>query len=276
MSTISTGKRTTAGLVANNSADKTIVRPKQKDKLTEKRNMQISSVSQTCLFLHCQVNQVYTKFLIDTGSPVSLISLETFDKLKLESKLNRIDSIFTTANGNKLNAKGKCSIDINIGSCTIKQELIVADIKGSSGILGMDFLNENEIDIQIKSQSLRINDQNIPLYKEISSQCARIQINRKVSIPPYSEIIIEGHQMEQIRNNVGIVEPLDWVKTRGIIVAKSLVDTENKIYLSVMNLSSKPVKLKQGIDIVNLTVIDNIYCDSYQDLVKHAKRKQVN
>ena len=146
---------------------------------------------------------------------------------------------------------------------SIKRELIVADIKGSSGILGMDFLNENEIYIQIKSQSLRINDQNIPLYKEISSQCARIQINRKVSIPPYSETIIEGHQKEQLRDNVGIVEPLDWVKTRGIIVAKSLVDTENKIYLSVMNLSSKPVKLKQGIDIANLTV-------------KHAKRKQVN
>ena len=103
MSTISTGKRTTAGLVVNTSADKPIVRPKQKEKLTKTRNMQISSVSQTCLLLHCQVNQVYTKFIIDTGSPVSLISLETFDKLKLESKLNRIDSIFTIANGNKLN-----------------------------------------------------------------------------------------------------------------------------------------------------------------------------
>ena len=64
---------------------------------------------------------------------------------------------------NLINDKGKCSIDINIGPCTIKQELIVADITGPSGILGMDFLNENEIDIQIKSQSLRINDQNIPL-----------------------------------------------------------------------------------------------------------------
>lgn len=142
------------------------------------------------------------------------------------------------------------------------QELIVADIKGFSGILGMNFFHENEIDIQIRSQSLRIKDQSIPLYKETSSQCSIIQIAKQVSIPPFSEKVIEGYAKDSFVENVGIIEPLDWVKSKGMIVAKSIVDTENKIYLAIMNLNSKPVKLKQGSNIANLMTIDNVFYDN--------------
>ncbi|CAC5365138.1 unnamed protein product [Mytilus coruscus] len=145
------------------------------------------------------------------------------------SQLISLDSILTTANGNALSVKGKCILNIAIGPLLVKQEVIVADIKGSSGILGINFFEQNEIDIQVKSQCLSINGQSIPLFKENSSQCSRIQIARQVSIPANSEMIIEASKRDSFLDDIGIIEPLDWVKSKGLLVAKSLVDTENTI-----------------------------------------------
>lgn len=64
--------------------------------------------------------------------------------------------------------KRKIHLNIAIGPLLFKQEAIVADIKGSSRILGMNFCQPNEIVIQIKSQCLSINGQSIPLFEDNS------------------------------------------------------------------------------------------------------------
>ncbi|VDI77114.1 Hypothetical predicted protein [Mytilus galloprovincialis] len=191
-----------------------------------------------------------------------------------------LDSILTTANGNALSVKGKCILNIAIGPLLVKQEVIVADIKGSSGILGMNFFEQNEIDIQIKSQCLSINGQSIPLFKENSSQCSRIQIARQVSIPANSEMIIEASKRDSFVDGIGIIEPLEWVKSKGLLVAKSLVDTENTIYLAIMNLNSKSVKLKQGEQIAHLMTIEQVFdednVESQTDSKSNDISEQVN
>lgn len=248
MSIEQSGKRLKADLEANTSAVKNLERPQTKiESLISDpiKRVQINLVDQNCLFAFCKIDEIDVKFLVDTGSPVSLISFDTFEKLKLSSQLISLDSILTTANGNALSVKGKCILNIAIGPLLVKQEVIVADIKGSSGILGMNFFEQNEIDIQIKSQCLSINGQSIPLFKENSSQCSRIQIARQVSIPANSEMIIEASKRDSFVDGIGIIEPLEWVKSKGLLVAKSLVDTENTIYLAIMNLNSNQSNLNK-------------------------------
>lgn len=89
------GKLRKAELAADNSATKSLDRPTQKSECcnsVKTEQVQINLVKETCLFADCQINNVEVKFLVDTGSPVSLISNETFDKLKLDSPLNKISS----------------------------------------------------------------------------------------------------------------------------------------------------------------------------------------
>ncbi|CAC5404125.1 unnamed protein product [Mytilus coruscus] len=190
------------------------------------------------------------------GIKIARQTESAINKLKLSSQLISLDNILTTGNGNALSVKGKCILNIAIGPLLVKQEVIVADIKGSFGILGMNFFEQNEIHIQIKSQCLSTNSQNIPLFKENSSQCPRIQIARQVSIPANSEMISEASKRDSFVDDIGIIEPLDWVKSKGLLVAKTLVDTENTIYLATMNLNSKSVKLKQGEQIAHLMTIE--------------------
>ncbi|CAC5389606.1 unnamed protein product [Mytilus coruscus] len=123
----------------------------------------------------------------------------------------------------------------------------------------MNFFEQNEIDIQIRSQCLSIKGQSIPLFKENSSQCSRIQIARQISIPANSDVIIEASKRDSFVDDIGIIEPLDCVKSKGLLVAKSLVDTENTIYLAIMNLNSKSVKFKQGEQIAHLMTIEQVF-----------------
>ncbi|XP_071139789.1 uncharacterized protein [Mytilus edulis] len=187
-----------------------------------------------------------------------------------------LDSILTTANGNALSVKGKCILNIAIGPLFVKQEVIVADIKGSSGILGMNFFEQNEINIQIKSQCLSINGQSIPLFKENSSQCSSIQIARQVSIPANSEMIIEASKRDSFVDGFGIIEPLEWVKSQGLLVAKSLVDVENTIYLAIMNLNSKSVKLKQGEQIAHLMKIEQVFDEDNSESQTDSKSNDIS
>ncbi|CAC5364025.1 unnamed protein product [Mytilus coruscus] len=74
-----------------------------------------------------------------------------------------------------------------------------------------------------------------------------------------SERIIEASKRDSFVDDIGIIEPLDWVKSKGLLVAKSLVDTENTIYLAIMNLNSKSVKLKQCEQIAHLMTIEQVF-----------------
>ncbi|VDI00611.1 Hypothetical predicted protein [Mytilus galloprovincialis] len=68
-----------------------------------------------------------------------------------------------------------------------------------------------------------------------------------------------GRGRDSFVDGIGIIEPLEWVKSKGLLVAKSLVDTENTIYLAIMNLNSKSVKLKQGEQIAHLMTIEQVF-----------------
>lgn len=94
------------------------------------------------MFAQCTINEIKCKLLIDTGSPVSLLSKEVFEKFKI-SQLEEIESTMTTANGNELKVKGKCHLPIKMEHFKFKQDMIVADLDGISGILGMDFFEKN-------------------------------------------------------------------------------------------------------------------------------------
>lgn len=224
------------------------------------------------MFAQCTINEIKCKLLIDTGSPVSLLSKEVFEKFKI-SQLEEIESTMTTANGNELKVKGKCHLPIKMEHFKYKQDMIVADLDGISGILGMDIFEKNNINIHIKSQSLEKDGNTIPLYKEFSSHCSRIQVLEKTSISPYTEKIVKGVTVEAFSSKVGVVEPMKWIQQKGLLVPKILVDKDN-IYLSVWNLNSKTVKLKTGSSLANLYSVDKIISEEFEPEVEQISNTQ--
>ncbi|XP_021375759.1 uncharacterized protein LOC110464694 [Mizuhopecten yessoensis] len=117
---------------------------------TEKQETVSSQVRQTlhdvysdmgCLYTDVQVHNVTCMMLIDTGSPVSVLSYAEFSKLGLdELSLQRFETNITTADGNQVEVKGCIPLVFEMGSNTFEQIFVVATVDNLSGMLGMDFL----------------------------------------------------------------------------------------------------------------------------------------
>lgn len=200
-----------------------------------------------CLYAEAQVKEQFCRMLIDTGSPVSIIAYADFLKLGLEEmSLQKIETSLTTVDGNKLDVKGYVTLEFRMNSLKFEQGFVVAALDNLSGILGMDFLERYEGDIQINRQMLKTSQGKVNLFKHKTYSCARIRLQNKVVVPANSETFLECRTDRCFSDPIGIVEPIKSLSSRGAIVAKSLVQpTNDKIILSVLNLGKKDLSLEQ-------------------------------
>ena len=213
-----------------------------------------------CLFADVQIQDGKVNLLVDTGSSVSLLSYETFCKLGLsEGSLTKFENELFAADGKSLDIKGCATLEFVCCSFRFEQNFVVASLDYLSGILGMDFLQKYKADLQISRQTLKTSQGKIRVSKQKVYNCARIRTCEKTVVPPNSEVFVECQSDRQLSDSVGLVEPAKYLKSKGVLVAKSLVNPNNdKVVLSVLNLSKKPVKLEPEAIIGKINTVDGI------------------
>lgn len=108
----------------------------------------------SCMFVKAQIGNKTLQFLIDTGSPVSVLKKNIHDNLQLNSLLTSADKVLYTANGNRLEIFGKSKIEFVVGNYKLEQEFIIGNFDSIDGILGTDFLEKNDCDIMIRKKKL--------------------------------------------------------------------------------------------------------------------------
>lgn len=132
------------------------------------------------MFATVTVEERNCRFLVDTGSSVSILAKNIFDSLGGDtSQLKEVAQTLTTADGRTMKVLGSTEFAITIGSYETQLSLMIADINGLDGILGMDFLSEPEITINVGQCKLHINGQTITLFRETKFRCARVKLGRK-------------------------------------------------------------------------------------------------
>ena len=129
------------------------------------------------------------------------------------------------------------------------QKMVIADID-ISGVLGYDFLYENAVSINIRDGSLALNGDMIQceLESELPS-VFRVTLSETVTIPPNSEIIVQGKINDKSNNLThAIVEPTSsQLSNRGILIAKTLVDVHTgELPLRLANTSNDSQKIYSG------------------------------
>ena len=100
-------------------------------------------INGSCYYVNGKVESYRGKFLIDTGSSISVIATKAIEHLNSDIHIQPTERKVHTANGGLLNIKGICCPEIQLDHLTFKQEFIIADIEESLGILGVNFLDEN-------------------------------------------------------------------------------------------------------------------------------------
>lgn len=206
--------------------------------------------------------------LVDTGSDVTLISLDNFAKFKPNTfVLGKISTNLTTADGDPLNVAGIATIPLCIEKHFVYHSVVVADLGELDGILGMDFLTKNEVSFDISKGLLMSPNFQVQMHRDKNKReiCARVHLSHTVHIPPKSEIYVEGEIRGHLPNiKQGCLEPLDQFRgSKDLLMPKSIVNlsTENVIF-SIMNPTHEPKIIKQNVQVASVQPIECVIeCD---------------
>jgi hypothetical protein len=95
------------------------------------------------LYILGLADSVPAKFLIDTGSSITVISHKIFDKFSSYLPLEPVKFDVVQADGKTMEVVGQFQADVTVGPMRVNHPLVIGDIT-VDGILGMDFLRVNE------------------------------------------------------------------------------------------------------------------------------------
>ena len=132
--------------------------------------------------------EVFTLF--DTGASKSVISGETFQKLKLDSKDLDTKNLPTVvgANGTSLGAIGKINCEIEIGKKRFKQTFLVCENLTRSLILRVDFAKQHAAGVHWTKHNsfvLTIDRETVAETKELHNKAA-VSLKKRTKLPPRS------------------------------------------------------------------------------------------
>ena len=197
--------------------------------------------------------------LIDTGSTKTLLAKEVFDSLGMtDIKCEPSDTTLVAANSEKLNVYGKVTLPMSVGKKQVIQNFVVADIVTCQGILGMDFLTQNRGKVDIEKKTLKLGKVKIWLKSNLDNGISRVQLLESINISPYTEAFVQCYLDRPCFLERGIVEPAKFLKGRKLLLAKTLVDPQNQVILSLVNLGEKPVKLDSETVIGMMYPVDSV------------------
>ncbi|KAL5020781.1 hypothetical protein ScPMuIL_002130, partial [Solemya velum] len=216
------------------------------------------------LFVCARVGSQKLRFLVDTGSDVTVISVQEFETIFNHNTitLSKEDTSFKTANGEYLQIAGTCKINLRIGSCVYPHKVLVANI-AEKAILGNDFLRQNRVVIDLSRNKLKIGTNTVQLYcDEGSFQCCKVTAARNFVIPPESEVVVEGLMHKRGSPFCeGVVESVSQLRQNHpqLMVAKTLVDCElsRKVPVRLLNITSEPAIVQEGSRIGMLYPVQN-------------------
>ena len=120
--------------------------------------------SESGMFVNVLINDIQAKFLIDTGTTVSMLSRRLYDTLKDQScyEMQKTKMKVFTADGTQMKLQGKLDILVKLGTKEIGISALISDIQ-PDGILGLDVIRNHDMMISAKHQTLTIDEEVLPV-----------------------------------------------------------------------------------------------------------------
>ena len=189
--------------------------------------------------------------MVDTGATISFLHPDKYYAIPKQNRpsLEPYTLKLRMGDGALIPTLGCAVIPLQFKGQITPQKMVIADID-SSGVLGYDFLYENAASIISQDGSLVLNGDMIQceLESELPS-VFRVTLSEIVTIPPNSEIIVQGKINDKLNNLTHAkVEPTSsQLSNRGILIAKPLVDVHTgELLLRLANTLNDSQKIYSG------------------------------
>ena len=212
------------------------------------------------------IGKLSVNLLVDTGSATSLLSVETFKKIKgADSSLRPTDARLSTASGKPMDVSGEAEIRLRIGGIVYPRMVVIADLGEMEGILGLDFLEDNQAVVDVAAGYIQTAEGQVILHSGDLGDRVSLCIARDVVVPPNCEYCVSGFirnkkNRSHDRGSAWIMEPSDkFQEENRLILARCLVDaSRQEIPLVVLNTAPQEVRLRKGMVVGNIQPVVHV------------------
>ena len=127
--------------------------------------------SKDALIIDVKIEDQIRHCLIDTGSPINLISQEVFTTMSADKVIEPNDLVAHAANGKPLGIIGKVRLDISMNDKTSNLPFYIVEGIRPGILLGLTWLIENESLLDLKEQKLCFPDDTfVPVLRRYSEE----------------------------------------------------------------------------------------------------------
>ena len=211
-------------------------------------HVNVDRVSAVTMIVPMLIQGKKLKAVVDTGAEVTILSERVYNSLpdKCKLPLEQAKTKLVVAEADKsMRTEGVVNPKFIIGDKEVEWPMYVTPILDDI-LLGCDFLDMKDITVSTK-RGLEMEGKWIDCIIERKHTLARVCIKRSLKVPANSEFVVSSKvdDMNLVGTRYGMMEPT-LEDSRGIIVARSLIDTQNKeAIVRIVNPSTRPIRMKK-------------------------------
>jgi len=198
-----------------------------------------------------RVENYVTEIVVDSGSGISLISLDLFNLINKHAKVPldiiSYSIVAKSATGDSLDIVGKTVVEIDVGQSKWFVQCYVAKNFQFPFLLGTDFLVQTGTKLDMSSLQATIGQDQLSISVVKRPRRVPVSIVNSLEIPARSEAILEG-RISGIHGTV-LVEPKYEVSSHDSLLypARTIANVDNShIPVKVVNTNFFPVKICAG------------------------------
>lgn len=208
---------------------------------------------QQCYVIAC-INKANIALAVDTGASKSLLSIDTWKKIKRQGSLELCpeSNVFSAVNGSEMK---------NFGSVTLKTLLYgakrnlecymtfyVVENLTIEAILGLDQINRHSIKIDIRNGSCVHPEAGMLILKSVfqdSWSGHMVSVKEETQVFPFATVMMPVEMDGVPLQGEGMVEPVNMLVTHGLLAYKVVMDMGNLV-ACVTNPGNTVIILEKG------------------------------
>ena len=230
-------------------------------------DMVISTLSSSSFRVNGELNGVSLSLLLDTGSPVTLISDDIWENIVEKSGGSLSPwrgQQFVGVSGTPLAIKGCCQASLTLGNCKepFPQQVVVVESLLSKGILGLDFLEGQDCRVDLAQRCLEVRSQNlaIPLMSNNVNHCpVGVKLLATAVLPPCSELEVLAGTKESVEDGSTWLLEEKSGKQNPVLVARAVVSPRNdQMVIRLLNPRPEAVTVYANSTVAELSQLDAV------------------
>ena len=207
-----------------------------------------------------------TRALLDTGAQISLVSFNFFQNSEFSKNQLLVPDydVVRGVSGKHLPIVGKIQLPIDIENKVFWTSVHIVKGLNQSLILGLDFMEKQNVCLNLESKTIKITDANITTPVETKPHFART--TQKVTIPSKHEMLIPVRISRLKRQQVVLLEPWGSLEDKSLLGAKTLSSVLNqKGVMKICNPTDNEITVETNTIIATVEVIDYPCIQSFEN-----------